>query len=123
MEEALRLRNDEEERWKMEEQKIMEQEFLNALIEEKKRRLEKENLVKIEREKKKTYIAFYNSDHWKRAKVDAIPVKRSKKDGSESSYYWSEQFVAAQKNRAVPYGCGDPDMTDSLKNVEPWVEV
>ncbi|WP_254486039.1 hypothetical protein, partial [Salmonella enterica] len=67
--------------------------------------------MKIEKEKKKRSIAFYNLDHWKRAKADITPDKRSKKDGAESSYYWSKRFVESQKNRTPPYGCRDPDMT------------
>ena len=49
--------------------------------------------------------------------------KRSQKDGSESSYYWSSKFVEAEKIRIPPKGCRDLDMTEFLKDVKPWVEV
>ncbi|PWA41889.1 F-box domain-containing protein [Artemisia annua] len=94
----------------MEEQKILEKEFLNVLIEEKNRRLEKEKMLKIEREKKKAKIAFYNSEHWKRAKADIKVEKRSHKDGAESLFDWSQKFVQAQKIKHL------------LTHIELWVE-
>lgn len=121
MEEELRLRKEQEERWRMEEQKMMEKDFLMAMIDEKNRRLQKAKLLKIETEKKKRSIAFYNSDHWKRAKADITPDMRSKKDGAESSYYWSKRFAESENNRTP--GCRDPDMSAQLQNVKPWVEV
>ena len=123
LEEELRLRNEQEERWRMEEQKMMEKEFLNALIEETNRRVENEKMKKIEMEKKKASVALYNSEHWKRAQEDIKPEKRSHQDGSESSYYWSQKFVEREKNRTPPFGCRDPNMTEQLKHVKPWVEV
>ncbi|PWA87560.1 phospholipase-like, Aminotransferase-like mobile domain protein [Artemisia annua] len=123
LQEELMLRNQEEERWKVEEQKLKEMEFLNVLIEEKNRRLEREKLLNEAKERKKNFFSFYKSDHWKRAKADqAKPDKRTQKDGSESSYYWSSKFIEAEKKRTPPNGCRDPDMTQFLKDVKPWVE-
>lgn len=124
MEEELSLRKQEEEKWKLEELKVMEKEFHNALVEETKRRSAREEQLKIEREKKKAKLAFSSSDHWKRATADMHPAKRSKKDGYDSSYYWSAEFADAQRKRTPPVGCClHPDMTEELKDVKPWVEV
>ena len=124
MEEELSLRKQQEEMWKIEELKCMEKVFYNALIDETKRRLEREEQLKIAREKKNKLFHFYNSEHWKRANADMQAEKRSKKDGYEYKYYWSEEFSEAVKKRTPPVGCRrQPDMSDELKHVQPWVEV
>lgn len=98
--------------------------FYNALIDEMKRRLEREEQLKIAREKKNKLFRFYNSEHWKRANADMQAEKRSKKDGYEYKYYWSEEFSETVKKRTPPVGCRrQPDMSDELKHVQPWVEV
>ena len=53
----------------------------------------------------------------------AKPYNTSHKEGSESSYYWSSKYLEAEKKRIPPSHRGDQDMTESLKNVNPWVEV
>ncbi|PWA72848.1 F-box associated interaction domain-containing protein [Artemisia annua] len=123
IEEELMLRKQEEEKWMVEEQKLKEKEFLNALLEETNRRTEREQIMKEAKERKKAFLGFYQSDHWKRAQLTmAKPQKMNQIDGSESAYYWSSKFVKAEKNRTPPYGCMDPDMTQFLKDVKPWVE-
>lgn len=124
MEEELSLRKQQEEMWKIEELKRLEKVFYNALIEETKRRIEREEQLKIAKEKKESFFRFHNSEHWKRAKADMQADKRSKKDGSEYKYYWSEEFSEAVKKRTPPFGCRrQPDMSDELEHVQPWVEV
>ncbi|PWA56616.1 F-box associated interaction domain-containing protein [Artemisia annua] len=77
----------------VEEKKLKEKVFLNALLEETNRRMEREKVLKEAKERKKAFLGFYQSDHWKRAQLDmAKPEKRSQKDGSESAYYWSSKF-------------------------------
>lgn len=118
------MREQQEEKWKIEEQKAKEKMFLDALKEEVNRRVEREKLLNEAKERKKARFAFFNSDHWQRAQADmAKPVKRSHKDGSESAYYWSSKFIDAEKKRMPPYGIRDPDMSEFLKDVKPWVEV
>ena len=118
------MRKQEEEKWKIEEQKAKEKMFLDALKEEVTRRVEREKLLKEAQERKKARVAFFNSDHWQRARADLSKVeKRSHKDGSESLYYWSSKFVEDEKKRIPPNGFRDPDMTEFLSNVKPWVEV
>ena len=124
LQEELILRNQEEERWKLEEQQLKENEFLNALIEEKNRRLEREKLLNEAKERKNKLLGFYKSDHFQRAKAAQPKLdKRTQQDGSESLYYWSSKFLEAEKKRTPPIGCRDPDMTNFLKDVKPWVEV
>lgn len=118
------LRNQEEERWKVEELKAKENLFMNALQQEIDRRVEREKLLNEAKERKKSIFAFHKSEHWKRAKADqAKPEKKTQKDGSESLYYWSPNFLEAEKKRTPPIGCRDPDMTRFLKDVKPWVAV
>ena len=118
------LRKQEEEKWKIEELKTKEMVFIEALKDEVYRRVERDKLLKEAQEKKKARLAFFKSEHWQRARADMPTIdKRSQKDGSESSYYWSSKFVEAEKIRIPPKGCRDLDMTEFLKDVKPWVEV
>lgn len=118
------LRKQEEEKWKVEDQKFKEKVFLDALKEEVIRRVEREKLMKEAQQKKKARVAFYNSDHWQRAQADMAKTdKTGHKAGYDSSYYWSSDFVESEKKRIPPRGCKDPDMTEFLKDVKPWVEV
>lgn len=124
MQEELSLRKQQEERWKMEELKSMEKVFYNALIEETKRRHEREEKLKIARQKKNALFGLYNSEHWKRSNADMQSDKRSKMDGSHYAYYWTEEFSEAIKKRTPPIWCRrNPDMSEELKRVKPWVEV
>lgn len=124
MQEEISLKKQQEEMWKLEEQKRMEKVFYHALIEETKRRVEREHQLNIAREKKSKLLCLYNSEHWKRANANIQCEKRSKRDSSAYKYYWSEEFRDAEKNRTPPFGYRrQPDMSDQLKRVQPWVEV
>ena len=124
MGEELSLRKQQEEVWKLEEQKRMEKVFYDAMIEEAKMRVEREEQLKVAREKKQKLISLYNSEHWKRANANIQGTKRSKKDSSDYKYYWSEEFIESEKRRRRPVGCRrQPDISDGIKHVQPWVEV
>ncbi|PWA42726.1 phospholipase-like protein [Artemisia annua] len=99
LDEELLLREQEQEKWIIEEQKAKEKVFLTALKEEVICRVDREKFFKEAQQRKKARFNFFNSDHWQREEANmAKPYKRSHKEGSESSYYWSSKFVEAKKN-------------------------
>ncbi|GKC45884.1 hypothetical protein Tco_1063606, partial [Tanacetum coccineum] len=59
------VKQEEEERCRLEEHKIMEALFLNSLKEEVRLREEKEKMLKYEEDEKKRRYELMNSDHWK----------------------------------------------------------
>ncbi|GJU29753.1 F-box domain containing protein [Tanacetum coccineum] len=65
IQEESRLKQEEEERCRLEEHKMMKALFLKTLQEEVQRRDEKEKMLKYEEEKKKRRHELMNSDHWK----------------------------------------------------------
>nr|GEW87863.1 phospholipase-like protein [Tanacetum cinerariifolium] len=65
IQEEIRLRAEQEETWRLQEQKMMEEVFVKRLKEEVRLRVEKEKLVNYEEEKNKRRHDFLNSDHWK----------------------------------------------------------
>nr|GFA41419.1 hypothetical protein [Tanacetum cinerariifolium] len=65
IQEQSRLKQEEEERCRLEEHKMMEALFLKTLQEEVQRRDEKEKMLKYEEDKKKRRHELINSDNWK----------------------------------------------------------
>ncbi|PWA66519.1 phospholipase-like protein [Artemisia annua] len=102
LEEELSMRKQQEEKWIMEEQKRMEMVFHNTLIEETKQRMEREEQLKIARDKKN---------------------KRTPTFGCCRQPDMSDDFIETLKQRTPPFGCcRQPDMSQELKHVQPWVE-
>nr|GEY92158.1 hypothetical protein [Tanacetum cinerariifolium] len=97
VQEELRLRIKEKERVQLKEQKIME--------EDNRLRLEREKMLRLE-ENKRERIA---------------PAKRGLVSGDASLYYWVKTYRIAEKKRPY-YGLKEPDVTELIKDVIPWVE-
>lgn len=112
---------DDEEKWRVEEEKILEEENRLRFEEEKKIRAEQERKATIEAEKMKNSRVFMNSAHMRRYRERLGPTKWSDGSRDVSSYYWSDKYLKSDRKR--PYGIIDPDMTGLLKDVEPWEEV
>ncbi|GJZ54463.1 hypothetical protein Tco_0609348 [Tanacetum coccineum] len=62
---VVKVKQEEEERCRLEEQKIMEDLFFNRLKKEVRLREEKEKILKYEQEKNKRRYELMTSDHWK----------------------------------------------------------
>ena len=71
------LRNQEEERWKVEELKAKENLFMNALLQEIDRRVEREKLLNEAKErKKKVFLHFINQNTGKGQRQTKLNMKR-----------------------------------------------
>ncbi|GJZ08071.1 phospholipase-like protein, partial [Tanacetum coccineum] len=121
IQEEFRVKQEEEERCRLEELKMQEALFLSSLKEEFRVREEKK-LLKYEEDKKKKRHGLMNSDHWKVSRSKITNGKRSQRSGAFSAYYWGDTFVNAEKDRPLN-ALNDQDMTQFLKDVTPWVEV
>ncbi|PWA54623.1 phospholipase-like, Aminotransferase-like mobile domain protein [Artemisia annua] len=94
LQEELRLRLDEEERWRLEEERINEEENGMRLEEEKQIIAKQEKMLLYQSDKKKKAKECMNSEHMKMYRNRLAPAK------------WTH--------------CSD--MTDLLRDVEPWIE-
>ncbi|GJX57755.1 hypothetical protein Tco_0287652 [Tanacetum coccineum] len=121
LQEESRLKQEEEERFRLEEHKMMKALFLKTLQEEVQRREEKEKMLKYEEEKKKRRHELMNSDHWKLSVSKISNGKRTQKSSAFSAYYWGNTFAKAEKDRPLNT-INDQDMNLFLKDVTPWVE-
>ncbi|GJT59742.1 phospholipase-like protein [Tanacetum coccineum] len=95
LQEESRLKQEEEERFRLEEHKMMKALFLKTLQEEVQRREEKEKML--------------NNG------------KRTQKSSAVSAYYWENTFAKAEKDRPLNT-INDQDMNLFLKDVTLWVE-
>ncbi|GKA92494.1 phospholipase-like protein [Tanacetum coccineum] len=95
IQEESRLKQEEEERCRLEEHKMMKALFLKTLQEEVQRRDEKEKML--------------NNG------------KRTQRSSAFSAYYWGNTFAMAEKDRPLNT-LNDQDMNLFLKDVTPWVE-
>ncbi|PWA42179.1 F-box domain-containing protein [Artemisia annua] len=120
LEDELRLRLDEEERWRLEEERINEEENRMRLEEEKQFRAKQEKMLMLQADKKKKSKEFMNSEHMKIYRNRLAPAKWTHGSGEVSAYYWSKKYLQSEKK--TPFGIVDPDMTDLLRDVEPWIE-
>ncbi|PWA60176.1 phospholipase-like protein [Artemisia annua] len=120
LQEEIRLRLDEEERWRLEEERINEEENRMRLEEEKQIIAKQEKLLLYQSEKKKKAKEYMNSKHMKMYRNRLAPAKWTHGSGEVSAYYWSKKYEQSEKKR--PFGIVDPDMTDLLRYVEPWIE-
>ncbi|GJS34649.1 hypothetical protein Tco_0533031 [Tanacetum coccineum] len=91
--EEIRLRAEQEESWRLQEQKMMKEVFVKRLKEEVCIRVEKEKLVNYEKEKNKRRHALMNSDHWKASTSRISNCKRIQHSSGFSSYYWAHRIV------------------------------
>jgi hypothetical protein len=112
---------DDEEKWRLEEEKILEEENRLRFEEGKKFRAEQERKATLEAEKKKNSREFMNSAHMRRYRQRLGPTKWTDGSRDVSSYYWSKKYIKSHRKR--PHGIVDPDMTGLLKYVETWEEV
>ncbi|PWA38255.1 F-box domain-containing protein [Artemisia annua] len=71
-------------------------------------------------EKKKKAKEYMNSEHMKMYRNRLAPAKWTHGSGEVSAYHWSKKYEQSEKKR--PFGIVDPDMTDLLRYVEPWIE-
>ncbi|PWA92301.1 phospholipase-like, Aminotransferase-like mobile domain protein [Artemisia annua] len=120
LQEEIRLRLDEEERWRLEEERINEEENRMRLEEEKQIIAKQEKLLLYQSEKKKKAKEVMNSEHMKMYRNRLAPAKWTHGSGEVSAYYWLKKYEQSEKKRS--FGIVDPDMTDLLRYVEPWIE-
>ncbi|GJW81509.1 F-box domain containing protein [Tanacetum coccineum] len=119
---TVMLKQEEEERFRLEEHEMMKALFLKTLQEEVQRREEKEKMLKYEEEKKKRRHELMNSGHWKLSVSKISNGKITQKSSAFSDYYWGNTFAKAEKDRPLNT-INDQDMNLFLKDVTPWVEL
>lgn len=99
----------------------MQQEKRLRMEEDKLIMREEEKRLQYENERKKRGEAIMNSDHMKASRARFAVSKRSEqRSGEANSYYWTNAY--AEKKRRCS-SLPDPDMSEKLKFVTPWVEV
>ncbi|GKA37303.1 hypothetical protein Tco_0723868 [Tanacetum coccineum] len=116
-----RLGAEQEESWRLQEQKMMVEVFVKRLKEEVMLRVEKEKLVNYEKEKHKRRHALMNSDHWKASTSRISNHKKSQCSSDFLAYYWGAAYAMAKKDRESNH-LSNEDMTQFLKDVKPWAE-
>nr|GEX34693.1 hypothetical protein [Tanacetum cinerariifolium] len=121
IQEELRLKQEEEERCRLGEHKMMKALFLKTLQEEDQRCNEKEKMLKYKEEKKKRRHEHMNSDHWKLFVSKISNGKRTQRSTAFLAYYWGNTFAMAVKDRPLNT-LNDQDMNLFHKDVTPWVE-
>ncbi|GJZ80568.1 hypothetical protein Tco_0645562 [Tanacetum coccineum] len=121
IQEESRLKQDEEERCRLEEHKMMKALFLKTLQEKVQRCDEKEKMLKYEEEKKKRRHELMNLDHWKLYVSKISNGKRTQRSSAFLAYYWGNTFAMAEKDRPLNT-LNEQDMNLFLKDVTPWVE-
>ncbi|GKB47856.1 hypothetical protein Tco_0898609 [Tanacetum coccineum] len=93
------LKTKQEESWRLQEQKMMEEVFVKRLKEEVMLRVEKEKLVNYEREENKRKHALMNSDHWKAYTSRISNCESSQCSSDFLAYYWGAAYAMAEKDR------------------------
>ncbi|GJR67455.1 hypothetical protein Tco_0013520 [Tanacetum coccineum] len=99
IQEEIRLGAEQEESWRLQEQKMMVEVFVKRLKEEVMLRVEKEKLVNYEKEKHKRRHALMNSDHWKASTSRISNHKKSQCSSDFLAYYWGAAYAMAKKDR------------------------
>ena len=107
-------------------------EALEKLREEQKRlmreedkmiRMQEEKMLHDESERKKWAVTLKATNHWKNTLDRIVPTKKSKCSGGANVYYWTKSYSEKAVIKAQCFGLLNPDMTEQLKHVKPWVEV
>lgn len=51
-----------------------------------------------------------------------VPTRRSESSCEANSYYWTKAYTEKAEKKAQCFALLNPDMTEQLKDVKPWVE-
>nr|GEZ70541.1 hypothetical protein [Tanacetum cinerariifolium] len=115
---------EEEERLLLEEDIPIEEEKMVRLEEQKRLVIKEEMALEVKKSWGKDYrkrsYAFMNSDHMKQAMAWCAPKKRMLYVTVRTASWL--QVCSKFKKKKESFGLVDPDMTEFLKNVKPWVE-
>ena len=111
----------EEERFQIEQDKVMAVENLKRQEEANRLRSEEENMLKMEEEKEQKRKSFLQSEHYQRylARVPASKRRNYLQPVSETN---SAKRVWTRIKKHGP-NVNDPYIAELLSRVQPWVEV
>lgn len=83
-------------------------------------RMDEDKRLMDEKQRNKRLKVLKNSSNWKKTIHDMVPTNRREISCQANAYYWTKAYA---EKKAESFGLLDPDMTEELKNVKPWVEV
>lgn len=86
-------------------------------------RMQEEKMLHAESERKKCSVMLKGTNHWKNSLARIVPTKKSKCSGEANVYYWTKAYSEKAVRKAQCFGLLNPDLTEQLKHVKPWVEV
>ncbi|GJR57857.1 phospholipase-like protein, partial [Tanacetum coccineum] len=122
IQEESRLKQEEVERSRLEEHKMMEALFLKTLQEEVQRRDEKQKMLKYDEDKKKRRHELMNSDHWKHSVSKITNGKRTQGSRYFTLFPWFKD-VSVDRRFWESLVCLDPTKKSWImdEHVELWV--